>query len=187
MEFLDPAGSPANGRQQRLDLLAATLEQAGRQLPESAAKTATEKFLAAAEELYREAAAKSPDHQLALAGYLTRRQRVDEALTIAEKAGDSGAPGAIAGVMTTLLSSANVNPAQRMRCERILLAAAEKHGRPTDLLFVLADFYSMEHARRSGSRVPRSPQEKPGSRRSHEQPGLLAGDFAERSWTKRND
>jgi tetratricopeptide (TPR) repeat protein len=144
MEFLDQAGSQTNDRQQRLELLAAALEQAGRQLPESAPKTASEKLFAAAEELYREVAAKSPDHQLALAGYLARRQRVDEALLIAEKAGESGTPSVIAGTMTTLLSSANANPAQRMRCERILLAAADKHGRPADLLFVLADFYSME-------------------------------------------
>jgi tetratricopeptide (TPR) repeat protein len=145
MEFLDQAGSPTNGRQQRLGLLATALEQVGRQLPKSAPETVTEKFFAAAEKLYREIAAKDPDHQLVLAAYLARRKRVEEALPIAEKAWEGGTPSTIAGAMTALLSSASANPAQCTRCEKILLAAADKHGRPADLLFVLADYYSIEN------------------------------------------
>jgi tetratricopeptide (TPR) repeat protein len=93
-----------------------------------------------AETLVRDFVKKHPEQPLALAKFLARAGRGDEALAVLEPE-ISLNPDMIADAVVALLATKKT-PEQTARCEKILAAALEKHKRPISLLLVQAELES---------------------------------------------
>jgi tetratricopeptide (TPR) repeat protein len=134
----EPSGQTA-GRAARLGQVAAALESLARGTAGTDATAAATNLLAEAETLYRELVKLEPRQSLALASFLARRARFDEALSIMEEESPTAAAGAMAKASSDLFAGGVAMPPQLLRLEQLLLASAEKHGRSPVVLLTLGE------------------------------------------------
>ena len=140
----------ASERVRETQMVAARLETLARGMtrPDQSADAA--KLLGEAERLYRQDAQAEPDRQLALAAFLARQRRFDEALAIVAAAGHAADPNDLAQVFVELTAGeeqgaggkgqkAASRAAVGGRIEKLLLAAIEEHGHAPNLLIALAN------------------------------------------------
>jgi tetratricopeptide (TPR) repeat protein len=116
----------AQGKDARLDLTAALLEELGQ--------------AAAAEEIYRKLAARSekPESILVVAQYLGRQKRLPEALDLCERAWQSCPPEAVSATAVGALYAAPANDPQCRRVAGWIEAAMRKAPQTLALPFYLA-------------------------------------------------
>jgi tetratricopeptide (TPR) repeat protein len=86
----------------------------------------------------------APETTLALAAYLSRKNRVTEALDLCEKAWQSCPAEAVAGASVAVLRATQPSPDQCRRVEGWLTAAIKKDAKATGLLLQLADLRDLE-------------------------------------------
>jgi tetratricopeptide (TPR) repeat protein len=87
---------------------------------------------------------KKPDDLLLFAGFLGRRGRVDQALDLCARAGETGPPEAVAGASVAVLRAGDANPRQTARVEAWLTATLDK--KPTvGLQLDLANLRDYQH------------------------------------------
>jgi len=115
------------------------LESLARGTAGTDATAAATNLLAEAETLYRELVKLEPRQSLALASFLARRARFDEALSIMEEESPTAAAGAMAKASSDLFAGGVAMPPQLLRLEQLLLASAEKHGRSPVVLLTLGE------------------------------------------------
>ncbi len=80
-----------------------------------------------------------PDELFVLIGYLSRANRLNEALDLCEQAWKTCAPEAVGGASINVLKSTKPSDADYLRVERWLKAALEQKPKSTPLLMHLAD------------------------------------------------
>lgn len=102
--------------------------------------------MTAAEEFYRQFAARSGQAQsiLTLAAFLGRRGRLAEAIDHCEKASSLGPPEVVAGMTVALLYSAPVDAVQCRRAAELIERELKKEPRNAGLLFQLGNIQSLE-------------------------------------------
>lgn len=125
--------------------VAATLESLGLRLVQQGKAEPAARFLARAEELYREYVGEHPEHALVLTSFWARQRRFDEAVANLETHGLEADADLLAAAFGTLLASAGAESAAISQAERVLGAALEPVGpstssrRPVALLLTAAD------------------------------------------------
>lgn len=149
--FVDEPALEAADRRARIRRTATLLEAYAERLkrggqvgakPNETTTALSVRFLDKADEMYRRNARDNPQELLALAGFCSRRDRLDEALEILERAWSTGQPGEITAVAVTIMISAAATPQQLTRLEKLLRTAIEKQKRHVLLVQALADLQS---------------------------------------------
>ncbi|HEV2968642.1 MAG TPA: tetratricopeptide repeat protein [Pirellulales bacterium] len=131
---------PAEATKKAL-LVAARLEELSRGATGPDRSPAADKLLAEAESMYRKSVGEQPEQQLALAGFLARRGRFDESLSLLEATGTKADPNSLAQAIVELVESdpAVAPSAPRSPLENLLLAAVDRTDHAPALLIALAD------------------------------------------------
>lgn len=101
---------------------------------------------AAAEALYRQDAAQSfdPRSTLALAEFLGRQNRIEEALGLCERAWQTCPPAAVAGASLVIVRSGQAEPRQIQRVEGWLRAALAKEPKAVAILTAWAEIQDLQ-------------------------------------------
>jgi cellulose synthase operon protein C len=122
-------------------LVATRLEELARGATGPDRSAAADKLLAEAESMYRKNVGEQPEQQLALAGFLARRGRFDESLSLLEATGTKADPNSLAQAIVELVESdpAVAPSAPRSPLENLLLAAVDRTDHAPALLIALAD------------------------------------------------
>jgi tetratricopeptide (TPR) repeat protein len=132
-----PAAAAAASPEERLARQRWAAKQVEQLAPESA--DAGKVLYPAAEEYYRKAAAAgTPADGLALASYLGRRQRLDDALAVCEQLKGKASPEEWAGTATGLVCGSPATPAQLDLVERSLKGDLEEKPNSRELRSLLA-------------------------------------------------
>jgi cellulose synthase operon protein C len=136
--WLDRPADEQSNRENRLPLVAETLEYYARQLREAKQPAVAAQFSKEAQAIYQEYVNLKPNQELLMATFLARQGHLDEALALAEAKWPSNDPERVAMACFTLLNGAGATPDQVLRVERLLKAASDKHGAVTPLRIALA-------------------------------------------------
>jgi tetratricopeptide (TPR) repeat protein len=120
---------------QSVSILVSAAKRAGRR-DDIAAK---ERLLAEADDLLKDYVTRHSGQELLRASVGMLRGKTDEALALAEKSWPNAEPQLLPGEFTQWAASAKLTPEQAARFDRLLLAVAEKQGRPLPILLVLGD------------------------------------------------
>ena len=145
-EFVGDANLPLPVLRQRQRQTAALLEQFAYRLREMKKPAESARCLQKAETLLRAEAEQTPGREMALASFLARCGKAQEALAVLdEKWANCDAVSVGQAVQSVVRSAGGKFTSQRAaEAEKILLAAAKKFDDNVTILLVLADLYSAQ-------------------------------------------
>ena len=128
--FLNDSKATPDNELVKLTLSAKTAEGLATQIQQNdeAAKKTRQLYLDFAEKCYRSMAEKYSKYEMALASFLGRYNKRDQAIDLAEKAWKTNQPQTIAAATVRLLNTGEATPKQIERVEKILNDAEEHFG-----------------------------------------------------------
>ena len=112
--------------------LASAFDRSGRQ--QNAKPLAT-----AAEEMYREVAARKPERTIDLVRFLGSSLQLEEAFALCESTWQSAPPQVVAATYVELLRAREATPEQLQQVQRLIQAALQRDPESSDLLFQLGN------------------------------------------------
>ncbi len=137
--FRDRPTEPSADAPSRDQETIALLESLGDSLRAMEKTPQAEAFAGKIEALFRELVDKHPEDMLALAVWLTRQKRVDEALDLTARSWQDAEPVRVQKTLMELQAAAAQDGRQAGRLLEIAAAAADKHQRPASLVVIEAE------------------------------------------------
>jgi len=137
--FMERTNAQPADRTTRLRMVANVLETMGRRLQGEAQPAMAARCIREAEMLFRQYVDQRPEDKLALAAFLGRQGRIDDALEVFEQNWSRSNAAAVAQLGMALLRPSTATPEQVRRGEKILRTALEKFRRPAVLQLTMAD------------------------------------------------
>jgi cellulose synthase operon protein C len=139
--FLGDLGAKPLNRGLQLQLVAIAMEKFGDQLKAAGKVPEAADFMEKAETLFKSVRSAAAAGDIVFASFLARHDRFNECLDILEQCRDKCKPDDLIDFVPILVQSKKTDAGQYQRLEKILQSAAEKAGRPMNLLYALAQLH----------------------------------------------
>ena len=141
-EFVENPDAEPSDLTQRLRIASSTLEQFAASAEDS--DQAALRLAREAEAFYRRYAERSSDGILALAAFLGRSGRIDEAIDTLERGGETDRAEAVIAAIVAIRGGTETTPQHVKRIEKVIKAALQRSSRSTALLVSVADLRNLQ-------------------------------------------